>query len=112
MAPGVLGMERMMRDFLPQAFDSAATEVPAAMETISAPVCAKAASAGASPFNICGLIATTQTGGLRVICDGAAHNAIFFVFASLRSSADGLGSTTVTSLTPFASQPFNRAEPI
>ena len=45
---------------------SAAIEVPAAMEIISAPLCAKPASVGASPFSTCGLIATTQTEGFAL----------------------------------------------
>src|SRR5881394_1358181 len=105
MAPGVLGMARMMRAFLPQALVSAATEVPAAIEIINAPDRAKPASTGASSFNTCGLIATRQAAGLRFTCDGVANSAIFFVRASLRSSAEGLGSTTEMDLTPRFSQP-------
>ena len=48
----------------PDAETSAATDVPAAMEIIKAPACAKFANAPASPFSTCGLIATTQTEGL------------------------------------------------
>src|SRR3954468_12260995 len=112
MAPGVLGMARMMRAFFPQAFAMASTEVPAAMEIISAPDWAKPASNGASPFSTCGLIATTQTYGLRLIWDGAAAKAIFPLLASLRSSAEGLGSTTAMDLMPRLSQPLSRADPI
>src|SRR5580692_8744757 len=110
--PGVLGMARMMRAFFPQAVASATTEVPAAMEIISAPAWAKLANACASPFKTCGLIATTQTDGLRLTAEGVANSAIFFARASLASSADGLGSTTVMDLTPRPSQPFKRADPI
>src|SRR4051812_1825678 len=112
MAPGVLGMARIMRAFFPHALVSAATEVPAAMEIISAPLAAKFASAGASPFSTCGLIATRQTDGLVSTWDGAAASAIFFTLASFFNSADGLGSTTVMDLTPLFSQPLSRADPI
>src|SRR5215469_13077212 len=110
--PGVLGMARMMRAFRPQAAASALIDVPAAMEIIKAPDRAKPASASASPFKTCGLIATRHTEGLRSTSDGVAKSAIFFVRASLRSSAEGLGSTTRMDLTPRPSQPFNRAPPI
>src|SRR5258705_12709607 len=100
MAPGVLGMARMMRALRPQSWVKAWTEVPAAMEIISAPPCAKPARVAASPFSTWGLIATTQTEGLRLTADGAATRAIFFALASLRNCADGLGSTTLMDLTP------------
>src|SRR5581483_1855794 len=115
MATGVLGMARMMRAFFPHALASASIGVPAAMESIKAPGfflsgAAKLASAAASPFSTCGLIATTQTDGLRFTSDGAANREIFFAFASLRSSGDGLGSTTWMDLAPLLSQPLSRAE--
>src|SRR4051794_23707843 len=106
MAPGVLGMARMMRAFFPQASIKAATDVPAAMEIISAPDCAKPANVPASPFSTCGLTAITQTEGFCFTDDGAAKSAIFFALASLRSSAEGLGSTTLIDLRPVLSQPF------
>src|SRR5690348_8599499 len=112
MAPGVLGMARMMRAFFPQALLRASTEVPAAMDNIKEPPAAKPASAAASPFSTCGLIATTQTDGLRFTSDGAANREIFFAFASLRSSGDGLGSTTWMDLAPLLRQPLSRAEPM
>src|SRR5689334_14202642 len=105
MAPGVLGMARMMRAFFPQAWIKAWIEVPAAMEIINAPPWANPAKVTASPFSTCGLTATTQTDGLRLTADGAANKAIFFALASLRNCADGLGSTTLTDLTPRSSQP-------
>src|SRR5256885_14733619 len=110
-APGVLGMARMMRAFFPQALAIAATEVPAAMEIIRAPDRAKPASADASPLSTCGLIATTHTEGFAFASDGAANSAILLLFASLRSSGEGLGSTTAMDLTPLFSQPLSRAEP-
>src|SRR5436190_23246028 len=116
MAPGVLGIARMMRAFLPQALVIASTDVPAAMEIIKAPAfcfqgSAKPASAPASPLSTCGLIATTQTDILPFTCDGAANKVSFLLFASLRSSGEGLGSTTRMDLRPLFNQPFNKADP-
>src|SRR5581483_938594 len=105
-------MARMMRAFFPQALLRASTEVPAAMDNIKEPPAAKPASAAASTFNTCGLIATTQTEDLPFTCDGAANREIFFACASLRSAGDGLGSTTWMDLTPLLSQPLSRAPPI
>src|SRR5262245_14812894 len=98
MAPGVLGIARMMRAFLPQAWVRAAIEVPAAMEIISAPLCANPARVAASPFSTCGLMATTQTAGLRLTAEGMSNRAIFLALAHWRSWADGLGSTTAMDL--------------
>src|SRR5215510_1142711 len=112
MAPGVLGMARMMRACLPQAWARASIEVPAAMEIINAPACAKPVRVAASPLSTCGLIATTQTAGLRLTEEGASNRTIFFALAHLRNCADGLGSPTVTALTPRSSQPLSRADPI
>ena len=91
---------------------AAATDVPAAMEIISAPPCANPARVEASPFSTCGLTATTQTDGFVLTEEVAAVSKIFFALASLRNPADGLGSTTVMDLTSLASQPFKRAKPI
>ncbi len=60
MAPGVLGMARTMRAPRPQAFVSEAMEVPAAMETISAPLPAMPRKVAASVLRSWGLMATTQ----------------------------------------------------
>src|ERR1700754_5103502 len=110
-APGGLGMARTMRAFGPHALRSAATEVPAAMEIIS-DVLAMAASAGASPFRICGLIATMQASNLPLTCDGVSTNAMALARPSALISADGFGSTTMMDLTLLACQPFSSAEPM
>src|ERR1700760_3076412 len=72
---------------------------------------AKPASAGASPFSTCGLMATTQTVGLP-FTRSVSVRVIFFARASFLRFAPGLGSTTVIGLMPFPSQPFNRADPM
>src|SRR5262245_23909091 len=105
--PGVLGMARMMRAFGPQASRNAAIEVPAAMEIIKA-LPAMAASAGASPFRICGLMATMQVSILALTCDGAATRVMAFARASFLISTEGLGSTTMMDFSLLARQPLSR----
>src|SRR5690242_18119230 len=111
MAPGVLGMARTMRALAPQAARNAAMDVPAAIEIIKA-LPAIAARAGASPFRICGLIATTQVSIFAFTCDGAASSVMAFARASFLISADGLGSTTMMDLSLLAHHPLRSALPI